>query len=182
MIRPDEASKQSCAESVARNGDMNYYQYHPIYIQGSSYFVSKSVFNTAQNERTIRSLTGVRLAFVINGKLSQFSFLNLLQTLMISYILITILNFVMDFVVMYVMPGKSLYKRVKVEKTQNFNELRKQLVMEENMKKKIESITKVARYSDKNKVEELLDSMKVRFTFSSLPCFSPILQIRNTIN
>lgn len=65
---------------------------------------------------------------------------------------------------MYVIPGSKVYRQCKYEQTENFNDLRKNLTMEANLKKKAATITKMARFKGRKEVEDLMNSMKTNTT------------------
>jgi hypothetical protein len=141
-------------------GSMNFYIYQPIYIPGTNYYVHRTIYNPDRNERAVRNSSGLRLIFRISGQQSKFAFPRLLSSIVSGYILLIIATFIVDSIVIYLIPGKKLYKSAKYETTENFNDLRHNLVMENNLRKQIATVTKVARFKHVSHVEKLLNELK----------------------
>lgn len=58
-------------------------------------------------------------------------------------------------------PGRKLYREAKFEQSENLNDLRKMLMKEENMRKKLNAVTKMARFGNASQIDGLLEKLKV---------------------
>lgn len=160
-VATDESKKGDyCSESVKLNGVMNYYQYQAVYIPGSSYFVARTIYSIDQNVRTTRIMNGIRIVTSVTGQQGKFSFPALLQTIVTLYIFLSLSEFIVDLIVLFLLPGRRLYSEAKYEVTENFTQLRKLVVNEQSIKKKVETLTKMARYQTFHEVEDLLNTIK----------------------
>jgi hypothetical protein len=157
---PSDIEKSECSESVQRNGALNYYQYQVIMVPRSDFFVPRAIYSLDQTVRSIRNMTGLRFIFQISGRPSRFAFNRLLQSIVTMYIFLSVAAFLVDFIVLYMLPGRRLYSEAKYEHTENFTELRNTVMNENNSKKRIEMLTKMARFQTFREVEDLLDGIK----------------------
>jgi uncharacterized membrane protein len=69
--------------------------------------------------------------------------------------------------VMFVIPGKKLYRHAKYDTTESFSDIRHNLVAEKNLKKQIAMVTSIARFKQVSQLLELLDNLKVNFLISN---------------
>jgi len=101
---------------------------------------------------------------LLSGQPYKFSLPALMASIVSGYILFTLVFLLVDGLVIYVIPGSSLYRSAKYERTENFNDLRKDLFSEQNLKKKIDAVSKMARFKDTPEVEEVINGMQTNIT------------------
>ncbi len=75
----------------------------------------------------------------------MFSFPQLLISIVSAYVLLSFATFIVDALVLYVLPGRKLYHKAKYEVTENFGQLRKTVMNEKNQKARIKKLTSMAR-------------------------------------
>eukprot|EP01114_Cavostelium_apophysatum_P018220 TRINITY_DN5595_c0_g1_i1.p1 TRINITY_DN5595_c0_g1~~TRINITY_DN5595_c0_g1_i1.p1 ORF type:complete len:536 (-),score=78.64 TRINITY_DN5595_c0_g1_i1:59-1666(-) len=158
--RQDEAKKKRCEETRDKEGPLNYYFYQPEWLPDTTYAAQRVIYSVDGSERLIRSSTGIKLNFRVTGMQGQFSLGQLLISLVSVYVLFSAATFVIDSLVIWLIPGSRLYRQAKYERTQNFSAMRSNILKEQNLKKKITNVTKLARFGDFEEVNMILERMK----------------------
>eukprot|EP01116_Phalansterium_solitarium_P025644 TRINITY_DN9905_c1_g4_i1.p1 TRINITY_DN9905_c1_g4~~TRINITY_DN9905_c1_g4_i1.p1 ORF type:complete len:581 (-),score=156.37 TRINITY_DN9905_c1_g4_i1:210-1877(-) len=148
-------------------GEINYYQYQAQYLPSTTFGVTRTSYESdsdGTSVRDLKNLVGVRLLFRVGGQAGSFSFAAFLQSIMTIFLLFSVASFVVDFLVLYVVPGKQMYRNAKFEISENFHQLRKRLAMEKDTNNRILTVTKMARLQSASHVEKLLTNMKSSLT------------------
>ncbi|KAH3760122.1 P2X receptor [Pelomyxa schiedti] len=151
----EESIKQCKSHGSA---GINYYQYRVIHLpqQFSTWHTMVSV---DQQTRAVRNSTGINFVFTVTGTFSKFSFSSLMTTLVSIYIFISLASFIVDFVLLFAMPERKLYSLAKYEMTENFTQMRKDIMQQSSIKNKIETVRQVATYKSLRDVTKLLKEM-----------------------
>ncbi|KAH3742547.1 hypothetical protein Pelo_16049 [Pelomyxa schiedti] len=151
----DEETNKICNSA---SGAVNYYQYRVIHLpqQFSTWHTMVSV---DQQTRAVRNSTGINFIFTITGTFSKFSFSSLMTTLVSIYIFISLTSFVVDFILLFAMPERKLYALAKYEMTENFSQMRKDMMQQSSIKQKIDKLRQVATYKNLKDVIQLLKEM-----------------------
>eukprot|EP01112_Ceratiomyxa_fruticulosa_P019661 TRINITY_DN648_c0_g1_i2.p1 TRINITY_DN648_c0_g1~~TRINITY_DN648_c0_g1_i2.p1 ORF type:complete len:567 (-),score=116.47 TRINITY_DN648_c0_g1_i2:176-1876(-) len=162
ILSSDKQSTEFCKKYKSSIvGSMNYYQYRASWIPNSDYYVTRTIYNIDQTERSVRNMTGVRVLFRVTGTQAMFSFPQLLISIVSAYVLLSFATFIVDALVLYVLPGRKLYHKAKYEVTENFGQLRKTVINEKNQKARIKKLTSMARFKSSEEVVDTLASLKV---------------------
>jgi len=161
ILSSDKQSIQKCTKyKKTIVGTMNYYQYRASWIPNSDYYVTRTIYNIDQTERSVRNMTGIRVLFRVTGTQSMFSFPQLLISIVSAYVLLSFATFIVDALVLYVLPGRKLYHKAKYEVTENFGQLRKTVMNEKNQKARIKKLTSMARFKSSEEVVDTLSSLR----------------------
>jgi len=154
----DVASKQKCPYTILTS--MNYYQYKVDYIPDSNSRISRTFYDISGNQRSLKNTTGIRIVFDVSGDQKQFSFPVLLSTLVSRYIILTLATFVVDILLLPLLPGRKLYTSAKYELSDNIADLRRNIVKEYSLKEKIKKVKKMAMFKQTRQIDKVLDSIK----------------------
>ncbi|ORZ36391.1 hypothetical protein BCR44DRAFT_157246 [Catenaria anguillulae PL171] len=103
------------------------YTYSATYIKGTEAKVAETVYVGPSGGPTgvqVRNRHGIRLAVVQKGQLGSFDFMALLTSIVASVALLRVSVLVVEFMLVWVMPEKSVYRQYKIETTADFSDLR----------------------------------------------------------
>jgi len=160
FVKKEYKSRCHSNKKQVHNSPLNYYYYSPQWIPDTSYNIQRTLYSLDGSYRTIINMTGIKIHFVVFGTIGKFSFADLLVSLVSVYILFSVATFILDGIVIYLVPGSKLYRSTKFERTTNFRDMRNNIYKEQSLKKKIETATKLARFGDFHEVEKLLNGLK----------------------
>lgn len=71
-----------------------------------------------------RSVYGIRFMFIVAGTIGKFDFPTLLTSVVSGLVLLKVASTIVDLLLLYAMPDKSIYKKHKYEMTEDFSEVR----------------------------------------------------------
>ena len=98
-----------------------YYYYKPQFIVGSTYKQFVQFYYTSYRyERTIVNAHGIKISVLLNGEFHSFNFKTLLVTITTSIGLLAVATFVLDSIMLYLLPEKNIYQQLKYD-TNNRN-------------------------------------------------------------
>ncbi|CAJ0628230.1 1339_t:CDS:2 [Entrophospora sp. SA101] len=100
------------------NPDEINYQYLPQVIGGSRYKTVESIYNVDDGSYIIKNRHGIRITFKQYGKIGEFDFISLLINLVAAITLFSVSTFLVEFLMLYLLPEKNQYQEAIFERTE----------------------------------------------------------------
>ncbi|KAL6064078.1 hypothetical protein QOT17_011148 [Balamuthia mandrillaris] len=132
---------------------INYYYYRASIAPVTNHPAPRVEYALDGQTRSLVSYYGWRFSFQISGEVPKFSFTALLYSLVVGYLFILFASWIVDFLVLCIIPGRKRYRNVKSEVTENFSKLRRERLAEKDLQMKIAKVTKLARFKTTQEVK-----------------------------
>ncbi|KAF0502321.1 P2X purinoceptor 4 [Gigaspora margarita] len=100
-------------KNVALKTNTITYRYLPRAINGNKYKAVENIYNTTDGSTTLINRNGIRLVFQQHGTIGEFQFIALLTSLIASLALLNVSVFLVEMIMLYLLPQRDSYQKVK---------------------------------------------------------------------
>ncbi|CAG8636262.1 13263_t:CDS:2 [Cetraspora pellucida] len=107
------------------------YRYIPQVIDGNEYKTVERIYNGTDGSITLVNRHGIRFVFQQHGTIGQFDLLTLLTNIVGGFALFKIAEFLVEFLMLMLLPEKEYYGIAKFQETNSFDEWRKNKKIQE---------------------------------------------------